>query len=66
MCVCVCVCVYCVMIYPVRNAWRVRPHGVYTSKHESWANSGPSLLSKIAYYKEQFPSLQCIQKTQTF
>ena len=34
---------YCVMIYTVRNSWRVRPQGVY--KHESWVNSGPSLLN---------------------
>ena len=35
---------YYVIVYPVRNAWRVGPQGVY--KHESCADSLSSLLNK--------------------
>ena len=35
---------YYVIVYPVRNAWRVDPQGVY--KHEGFADSPPSLLNK--------------------
>ena len=48
---------YCVMVFPVRNAWRVRQQGVY--KPESWADSAHSLLNKILPYNES-PLLQLI------
>ena len=35
---------YYVIVYPVRNTWRVDPQGIY--KHESCADSPPSLLNK--------------------
>ena len=47
---------YYVMIYPVRNARRVGPQGVY--KHESCTDSPPSLLNKSLQFNEKSPLLQ--------
>ena len=44
-----------VIVYPVRNAWRVDPQGVY--KHESYTDSPPSLLNKWLQNNEKSPLL---------
>ena len=41
---------YYVIVYPVRNACRVDPQWVY--KHESCADSPPSLLNKRLQYEK--------------
>ena len=47
---------YYVIVYPVRNACRVDPQGVY--KHESCADTPPSLLNKFLIHNKKMPLLQ--------